>query len=308
MAGAVAGCAPPPRTSTAAASVEHRPARGFPPYLDARWSSFRDHVFAAPDSLAGIDYGPVAAETFVCPTAAGVVIATMDAHGMSGMVVTVAHGLGWKTIYGHLDARFVASGEQVRRREVIGVMGASGWGASRSGVSRHLHVSLWGPEWSDDFAGVPVQRWPRDERGFRHVLDPEAFSLAPGGYLPYARAEDAVLDEAFLALHADAVRVADDLLARFDDPPAVSARTRTRTERESGFDVDVDQRIQFLVERLERGPHPFAPDEARDHLATLRAFTRATPRLTAPVVEPRRRADYHVRRAAPLKTYDARGF
>lgn len=286
--------------------------RGFAPYLDPRWSSFHDHLRWAPDSVGGIDYGPLpsAADTLVSPVAAGVVIATVDAHGVSGMVVTIAHGLGWKTIYGHLQARFVADGERVQRREIIAVMGASGWGASRGGlgVAHHLHLTLWGPAWAGELAGAAMQRRPAGAPGFRHALDPEAFSLAAGSYLPYSRAGDAALDDEFLALHAEAVRVADELLAQFDDRAAASARMRSRFERDTEFDYDVDQRIGFLRERLERGPHPFTADAAREHRATLLRFTRAVPRLTSPIVEARRRGEYLARRAEPLKTYDARGF
>src|SRR4051812_40082095 len=86
---------------------------------------------------AGIDYAPHrgAEQTLICPAAAGVVIGHRDSSDVSGMTLTIAHGLGWKTEYAHLDARFVGYGTgRVERGDVIAIMGASGTGATRGGT------------------------------------------------------------------------------------------------------------------------------------------------------------------------------
>jgi len=76
-------------------------------------------------------------------------------------------------------------------------------GASRGGlgVSRHLHLTLLGPAWAALFGRASRQHRPDALLGWRHVLDPEDFSL--GGrntFLPYSREEDAAHDRAFAAL------------------------------------------------------------------------------------------------------------
>jgi hypothetical protein len=286
--------------------------RPHPRYLDATSSSFPDHVRRHEYALGGIDYGPVGIneDSYICPVAAGFVIGTHDHAPSAGMFLTIAHGLGWKTQYAHLQARFVGFRDRVERRDIVAVMGASGQGATRGGVgvARHLHLTLWGPAWSPLFAGASRQDHAKSPSGWRYVLDPEEFSL--GGrntYLPYSRAEDApVHDTAFAAVHEEAVRVADDLLDRMRDMDAIRVKRRKEFEEQMQFDYDVDQRIWFLWQRLDGGPHPFAPDEAHAHRATLLRFMRAVPRFTAPIVEPARRTEYRVHREQPVKTFEGR--
>jgi Peptidase family M23 len=245
----------------------------------------------------------------VCPVAAGVVIGAHDNISASGMTLVIGHGLGWKTLYAHLQARFIGYRERVERRDVTAVMGASGTGASRGGVgvARHLHLTLLGPAWAPLFARTSRQDRPANNLGWRHILDPEEFSLGGrNAFLPYSRSDDAAYDRAFATLHDEAVRVTDDLLDRIGDADAVRTKTREQFERDTHFDYHVDQRIWFLWQRLERSPHPFTDDDARTHRATLLRFMSGTPRFTAPIVEPARRSEYRVRRVQPMKTYDAR--
>ena len=314
LAGLASACAP----DTPRGLIDLTPAlatgvrdRQHPPYLRLGASSFQDHVRRQDYNLGGIDYGPAAAneDTLVCPVAAGIVISAHDNVTSAGMIIGIGHGLGWKTQYAHLQARFIGYRERVERRDVAAVMGASGTGASRGGlaVSRHLHLTLLGPAWAPLFARASRQDQPAADPGWRHILDPEEFSL--GGrntFLPYSRGGDAAYDSAFAALHDEAVRVADDLLDRIGDADAARTKTRDRFEREVRFDYHVDQRIWFLWQRLERGPHPFTEDDARAHRATLLRFMSAAPRFTAPIVELVRRSEYRLRRAQPLKTYEGR--
>jgi len=188
-------------------------------------------------------------------------------------------------------------------------MGASGRGASRGGVgvARHLHLTLLGPAWAPLFARASRQDRPANDLGWRHILDPEEFSL--GGrneFLPYSRGDDVAHDSAFTAQHDEAVRVVDDLLDQIGDADAARTKTRDRFEREVRFDYHVDQRIWFLWQRLHHGPHPFTETDAHTHRDTLLRFMGTVPRFTAPIIEPLRRSEYRVRRAQPMKTYDGR--
>ena len=284
--------------------------RAFPGYFDSGTSSFRDHIQREALSFGGIDYAPTAGEdTLITPVAAGTVITVFDVSAYGGMTITVAHGLGWKTLYAHLQARFVDVRERVDRRQVMAIMGATGLGATRGGlgVARHLHLSLFGPAWAPHLAGVMVQRHRTERPTSQFVLDPEEFSLSGRSeYLPYSRAEDSAHDDAFLKLHAEAVTVADELLDRLGDADAARVKARSRFERITQFDFDVDQRLWFLWTRLEGAAHPFGADQARERRAALRRFMSATPRFTAPIVEADRRAEYRRRRPAPLKVYDGR--
>src|SRR2546427_10008393 len=157
----------------------------------------------------------------------------------------VGHGLGWKTQYAHLQARFIGYRERVERRDVTAVMGASGTGASRGGggVARHLHLTLLGPAWVPLFAGASRQDRPANNLGWRHILDPEEFSL--GGrntFLPYSRVDDAAHDSAFAAMHEEAVRVSDDLHDRIVDADATRQKTREHIERDACISYYADCR------------------------------------------------------------------
>lgn len=284
----------PQLTPTVEASRSH------PPLL-ANSATFLNHINRGAGSganLGGVDYAPVPgeAETDVCPVAAGVVINSVERSFGGGTFVTIAHGLGWKSEYSHLERRFVRYRDRVDRRDVVARMGSSGWGAARGvmGVVVHTHLTLWGPVYTPLFRGVTVQDWPQGNRGFRHALDPEPFSL--GGRrapLLYSRAEDAALDERFRQAHLEAVALADMVIDQIGDTEATQSRERTRSEREVGFDYHVDQRLWWLWQRLATGRHPFASAESSSYQARLAALMSTVPRLTAPIVEPARRTEYH---------------
>ena len=314
LAGLASACAPDaPRglidlTPALATGVRDRQ---HPPYLRLGTSSFQDHVRRQDYNLGGIDYGPAAAneDTLVCPVAAGIVISAHDNVTSAGMTIGIGHGLGWKTQYAHLQARFIGYRERVERRDVAAVMGASGTGASRGGltVSRHLHLTLLGPAWAPLFARASRQDQPAADPGWRHILDPEEFSL--GGrntFLPYSRGGDAAYDSAFATLHDEAVRVADDLLDRIGDADAPRRRRATGSNARCVSTITSTSGSGSWGQRLEHGPHPFTEDDARAHRATLLRFMSAAPRLTAPIVEPARRSEYRVRRAQPMKKYEGR--
>jgi len=283
-----------PRLTPAAGSR-----RAQPPLLGSG-ATFLNHINRGAGSgvnLGGVDYAPLPGETEVevCPVAAGVVINSIERSFSGGTFVTVAHGLGWKTEYYHLERRLAGYRDRVARRDVVALMGSSGWGAARGamGVVVHTHLTLWGPAYTPLFGGVLAQDWPQGSRGYQHPLDPEQFSV--GGRhsaLLYSRAEDAALDERFLAAHLEAVVLADGVLDRIGDAEAIKSKERTRAEREVGFDFHLDQRLWSIWQRLANGQHPFTPSETESYRARLATVMSTVPRLTAPIVEPGRRAEY----------------
>ncbi len=74
--------------------------------------------------------------TPVIAPADGVVVFTGISGGL-GKTVRIAHGLGYTTVYGHLDRIEVEPGEEVRRGQKIGALGNSG----RS-TGPHLHYEV----------------------------------------------------------------------------------------------------------------------------------------------------------------------
>ncbi len=280
-----------------------------PPYLHG--NNFAQHV-NRPEleyNLGGIDYAPVyGTETEVCPVAAGAVTGAVDNEPMGGMYLTIAHGLGWKSEYNHLRARYVGHPDSPARREVIGIMGRSGRGATRPGfVEVHLHLSLFGPVYSPLYRGITVQvdrQRPHWTPRWGYVLDPEEFSWnGPHARLPYSRDTDAQADEAFLAKHADAVEFCDGLLDRIGDAEAAVAKQREPWEVRCAFDAHVDERIWYLWQRLRSDRHPFSNGQVSEFRATLLDFMSTVPRLTAPIVESAERQAYRLPHPAPLKIY-----
>jgi len=74
--------------------------------------------------------------TPVIAPADGVVVFT-GRDGDLGRTIRIAHGLGYNTVYGHLDTISVEPGKEVRRGERIGAVGSSG----RS-TGPHLHYEV----------------------------------------------------------------------------------------------------------------------------------------------------------------------
>ncbi len=286
------------------------PARGMPAYLHG--NNYAQHV-CRPEiefNLGGIDFAPLAAtaDTDVCPVAAGAITGSVDNERMGGMYVTVAHGLGWKSEYNHLRARYIGYPDTVVRREVIGIMGRSGDGATRPGFKEvHLHLTLFGPVYTPLYRGISVQverRRPHWTPRWGYVLDPEDFSWnGPHAQLPYSGATDGDADEAFLAKHQDAVEFCDGLLDRIGDGEAAVAKQREEWETRCAFDAHVDERIWYLWRRLRDGRHPFSAGQASEFRAVLLDFMSTVPRLTAPIVEESQREAYLMPHASPLKVY-----
>lgn len=87
-------------------------------------------------SHQGVDYA-VPEQTRVYATADGVVDDISNSAYGKGLCVTINHGNGYRTLYGHLDKAVVKKGARVRRGDIIGHSGNSGLS-----FMPHLHYEV----------------------------------------------------------------------------------------------------------------------------------------------------------------------
>jgi len=109
------------------------PVRG---YLSSRFGNRPDPFTGQKDFHPGIDISTPNGTEVRAP-ADGVIIRVRSA-GAYGKSITVNHGYGVMTRYGHLSRYNVRPGKRVRRGDVIGYVGNTG----RS-TSPHLHYEVW---------------------------------------------------------------------------------------------------------------------------------------------------------------------
>jgi murein DD-endopeptidase MepM/ murein hydrolase activator NlpD len=109
------------------------PVRG---YLSAAFGNRIDPFTGQRDFHAGIDISTPSGTRIHAP-ADGVVIA-VGIKGAYGNAVTVDHGFGIVTQYGHMASFNVKPGQRLRRGDVIGFVGNTG----RS-TAPHLHYEVW---------------------------------------------------------------------------------------------------------------------------------------------------------------------
>lgn len=97
-----------------------------------------------------------------------------------GNLVLLRHSDRYATIFGHLDETSVRSGQRVRRGELLGTVGASGWAPSPQlhyEVRRRLANGLWSPV--DPRIYTFDRNWPDEER-----LLARAAAAPPAGSYP----------------------------------------------------------------------------------------------------------------------------
>jgi murein DD-endopeptidase MepM/ murein hydrolase activator NlpD len=73
----------------------------------------------------------------VGPAAASGRVISVDGGGPYGLHTLIGHGAGLSTMYAHQSGVNVSSGQRVRRGQVIGYVGASGWV-----TGPHLHFEV----------------------------------------------------------------------------------------------------------------------------------------------------------------------
>lgn len=109
------------------------PVRG---YLSAGFGNRKDPFTGQRDFHSGIDISTPIGTRIFAPADGVILSATIQ--GAYGNSITVDHGYGVVTRYGHLDAYAVRAGQRVRRGDLIGFVGNTG----RS-TGPHLHYEVW---------------------------------------------------------------------------------------------------------------------------------------------------------------------
>lgn len=109
------------------------PVRG---YLSEGFGNRIDPFTGLKDFHPGLDIAAPLGTKILAPADGTVIF--VGVKGGYGNAVTVAHGRGLATHYGHLDAFNVKVGQSVRRGSVLGFVGSTG----RS-TAPHLHYEVW---------------------------------------------------------------------------------------------------------------------------------------------------------------------
>lgn len=120
------------RNALAAATPSMWPAQG---WLTSRMGYRQDPITGGADFHAGLDIAGQPGQP-VYATAEGTVRHT-GYQGAYGNLITIDHGFGLETKYGHLSSYRVKSGDKVKRGDIIGRVGNTG----RS-TGYHLHYEV----------------------------------------------------------------------------------------------------------------------------------------------------------------------
>ena len=120
------------RNALAAATPSIWPAQG---WLSSTMGHRVDPLTGGDDFHAGLDIAGDKGQP-VFATAAGTVVSA-DYHGNYGNFVTIDHGYGLETRYGHLQSFEVKKGAKVQRGDIIGRVGATG-----RATGPHLHYEV----------------------------------------------------------------------------------------------------------------------------------------------------------------------
>lgn len=104
-------------------------------YFGYRWGKVHEAI-----DIAGSGEGsPIYA------AGAGTVVTAKTNSGSLGTYVTINHGNGYYTIYGHMSSRLVSEGDTVSKGQQIGTMGHTGYA-----TGTHLHFGLY-------YGGLPYR-------------------------------------------------------------------------------------------------------------------------------------------------------
>jgi murein DD-endopeptidase MepM/ murein hydrolase activator NlpD len=120
------------RNALAAATPSIWPSHG---WLTSRMGNRVDPMTGSSDFHAGLDIAGDKGQP-VFATAAGTVLSA-GYHGNYGNFVTIDHGYGLETRYGHLQSFDVKKGAKVQRGDIIGRVGATG-----RATGAHLHYEV----------------------------------------------------------------------------------------------------------------------------------------------------------------------
>jgi murein DD-endopeptidase MepM/ murein hydrolase activator NlpD len=104
-------------------------------WISSGFGTRRDPFTGAADFHSGLDISGDRGEPIIAPADGTVTGASFS--GNYGNLVTLDHGFGLGTRYGHLSSFAVSPGQRVRRGDIIGYVGSTG----RS-TSPHLHYEV----------------------------------------------------------------------------------------------------------------------------------------------------------------------
>lgn len=130
-----------PTNVTGPATSFVRPVSG---YVSSPFGPRQNPLTGVAESHRGIDFVN-ATGTPIVAAAPGIVIKAAPATGY-GNVVFVSHIVGgevWMTVYAHLDAITVTSGQTVGAGQTVGTLGSTGWS-----TGPHLHFELHRGQWA----------------------------------------------------------------------------------------------------------------------------------------------------------------
>jgi murein DD-endopeptidase MepM/ murein hydrolase activator NlpD len=121
------------RHALAAATPSVWPVAG---WLSSSYGKRTDPITKGPDFHPGLDISADYGQPVLATGDA--TVSTAGANGAYGNMITLDHGFGMVTKYGHLSRIAVAAGQHVKRNDVIGYVGSTG----RS-TGSHLHYEVW---------------------------------------------------------------------------------------------------------------------------------------------------------------------
>jgi murein DD-endopeptidase MepM/ murein hydrolase activator NlpD len=121
------------RHALAAATPSVWPVLG---WLSSSYGKRTDPFTKGPDFHPGLDISADYGQPVLATGDA--TVSTAGANGAYGNMITLDHGFGMVTKYGHLSRIAVVNGQQVKRGDVIGYVGSTG----RS-TGSHLHYEVW---------------------------------------------------------------------------------------------------------------------------------------------------------------------
>lgn len=227
-------------------------------------------------SLPGIDWTASETEPYteVTPMASGRVAAS-GYYKIDGNLINIHHGLGFFTIYAHLDKIFVEKNEKVSRNVPIGEAGNTGSGAKRIW---HLHNSLIVPS----YVKWPVQYL--NSKG--HVLltaDPEQYGKR-SFKLDYWDGTD--WDSEFEKVSEEAISYVGNL--RKNVTPEMEKEYQEKYVKKMsrvGFN-SVDKRIVFIEKKIREGKFPYQDESPEEILKKFEYYKKQRPVLSKPFVNP----------------------
>jgi hypothetical protein len=220
-------------------------------------------------------------------------VVLIERKPQGGNTISIAHGMGYKTSYGHLDQIFAVMYQFIKRGQPIGRGGSTGSGAR---AYTHTHLTLYGPDYTPFLKGLNFQDIGNTTyfNSWRYPVDPELFS-ALAGCLAHPKS-DIDLGTSLIERAKAAQGNVYQMIERLDRGrllPSEKEELGTLLRHDTfadvfwsskGIDIHLDRKVTFLYMQLNKKDPPFA--EANVVLDDLvRLMKMMVPVLTAPVAK-----------------------